>query len=83
MFYIKYRGYSVVYTGDFNSMSDRHLGAAYIDRLEPDLLISESTYATTIRDTKRTRERNFLMHVQEVLEQGGKVLIPCFALGRA
>ena len=63
MFYIKYKGYSVVYTGDFNSLSDRHLGAAYIDRLEPDLVISESTYATTIRDTKRTRERIFLMHV--------------------
>jgi integrator complex subunit 11 len=63
MFYIKYKGHTVVYSGDFNSLSDRHLGAAYIDRLEPDLLISESTYATTIRDTKRTRERNFLMHV--------------------
>lgn len=83
MFYIKYKGHSLVYTGDFNSLSDRHLGGAYIDSLAPDLLISESTYATVIRDSKRTRERNFLMHVQEVLDKGGKVLIPVFALGRA
>jgi integrator complex subunit 11 len=31
MFYIKYKNHTVVYTGDFNSLSDRHLGAAYID----------------------------------------------------
>lgn len=83
MFYIKYKGHTVVYTGDFNSLADRHLGGAYIDNLQPDLLISESTYATVIRDSKRTRERNFLLHIQDVLDKGGKVLIPVFALGRA
>lgn len=51
---------SVVYTGDYNMTPDRHLGAAWIDACEPDLLITESTYATTIRDSKRTRERDFL-----------------------
>ena len=35
---------------------DRHLGAAWADRCEPTVLISESTYATTIRDSKRCRE---------------------------
>jgi integrator complex subunit 11 len=34
---------SVVYTGDFNSTADRHLGAAAIDSLRPDLLITETT----------------------------------------
>jgi len=38
----------VVYTGDYNMKPDRHLGATEIDRCEPDLLVSESTYATTI-----------------------------------
>ena len=28
---------------------DRHLGAAWIDRCQPDLLITESTYAATVR----------------------------------
>jgi len=49
--------------GDFNMTPDRHLGAAEIDQVEPDLLISESTYATTIRDSKRARERDFLKKV--------------------
>lgn len=63
MFHIKYKNVSIVYTGDYNSIADRHLGGAYIDQLQPDLVISESTYATIVRDSKRTRERNFLMHV--------------------
>ncbi len=32
---------------------DRHLGAAWIDKVRPDVIITESTYATTIRDSKR------------------------------
>uniref|UniRef100_A0A8C1CXA4 Integrator complex subunit 11 n=1 Tax=Cyprinus carpio carpio TaxID=630221 RepID=A0A8C1CXA4_CYPCA len=69
--------------GDYNMTPDRHLGAAWIDKCRPDLLISESTYATTIRDSKRCRERDFLKKVHETVERGGKVLIPVFALGRA
>ena len=62
---------------------DRHLGAAWIDKCRPDLLITESTYATTIRDSKRCRERDFLKKVHDCVDKGGKVLIPVFALGRA
>ncbi|CAG03810.1 unnamed protein product [Tetraodon nigroviridis] len=69
--------------GDYNMTPDRHLGAAWIDKCRPDILISESTYATTIRDSKRCRERDFLKKVHETIERGGKVLIPVFALGRA
>lgn len=83
MFLVKSGQQSVVYTGDFNMTPDRHLGSAWIDKCRPDLLITESTYATTIRDSKRCRERDFLMKVRECVERGGKVLIPVFALGRA
>ena len=83
MFCVKSGQQSVVYTGDFNMTPDRHLGSAWIDKCRPDLLITESTYATTIRDSKRLRERDFLMKVRECVERGGKVLIPVFALGRA
>jgi len=83
MFHVKSGQQSVVYTGDFNMTPDRHLGSAWIDKCRPNLLITESTYATTIRDSKRLRERDFLMKVRECVERGGKVLIPVFALGRA
>ncbi|XP_046396864.1 integrator complex subunit 11 [Ischnura elegans] len=83
MFRIRVGSQSLVYTGDYNMTPDRHLGAAWIDKCHPDLLISESTYATTIRDSKRCRERDFLKKVHECVDRGGKVLIPVFALGRA
>ncbi|KAJ3092535.1 Integrator complex subunit 11 [Quaeritorhiza haematococci] len=83
MFHIRVGNQSVVYTGDYNMTPDRHLGAAWIDRCRPDVLITETTYATTIRDSKRARERDFLKKVHDCVNNGGKVLIPVFALGRA
>ena len=83
MFLVKVGNQSVLYTGDYNMTPDRHLGCAWVDRCSPTVLISESTYATTIRDSKRCRERDFLKKVYNVVEAGGKVLIPVFALGRA
>ncbi|PIN11331.1 putative cleavage and polyadenylation specificity factor (CPSF subunit) [Handroanthus impetiginosus] len=83
MFYVKVGNSAVVYTGDYNMTPDRHLGAAQIDRLQLDLVITESTYATTYRDSKYVREREFLKVVHKCVAGGGKVLIPTFALGRA
>lgn len=83
MFHVRVGSQSLVYTGDYNMTPDRHLGAAWIDKCRPDLLITESTYATTIRDSKRCRERDFLKKVHDCVDRGGKILIPVFALGRA
>ncbi|KAJ1731080.1 Integrator complex subunit 11 [Coemansia biformis] len=83
MVYARCGNESVVYTGDYNMTPDRHLGAAWIDKVRPDVLITETTYGTTIRDSKRARERDFLEKVHACVARGGKVLIPCFALGRA
>ncbi|KAI9482931.1 MAG: beta-lactamase-like protein [Benjaminiella poitrasii] len=83
MIYVRVGQESVVYTGDYNMTPDRHLGSAWIDKVRPDVLITESTYATTIRDSKRSRERDFLAKVYECVSNGGNVLIPVFALGRA
>lgn len=41
MFYAKVGDAALVYTGDYNMVPDRHLGAAQIDRLQLDLVISE------------------------------------------
>lgn len=60
--------------------------AAWIDKCRPNLLITESTYATTIRDSKRCRERDFLKKVHETVERGGKVAtagVGTWALGYA
>lgn len=53
-----------VSAGDFNTVPERHLAGASIPRLCPDLLISESTYATSIREDRRSRERALLNMVR-------------------
>ncbi|KAL6121931.1 Cleavage and polyadenylation specificity factor subunit [Nucleospora cyclopteri] len=83
MFYIRYKDKSMIYTGDFSTIADKHLRAATIDTLRPDLLITESTYGGILRDCRRNKERKFLQAIQDTIDRKGKVLIPIFALGRA
>lgn len=66
--------FSFYFVGDFNMTPDRHLGAAHVPySIRPDLLITETTYATTIRDSKRARERDFLKKIHDTVLNGGKV----------
>jgi integrator complex subunit 11 len=59
-------GVSPVPAGDYNTSADRHLRSAVLpSQLRPDLLISEATYATTLRDSKKTRERELVGEVRE------------------
>ncbi|OII77999.1 RNA-metabolising metallo-beta-lactamase family protein [Cryptosporidium andersoni] len=83
MFHVEVGNESIVYTGDYNMVRDRHLGPASIKKLFPDVLLSESTYATYIRPSRRSTERVFCEMILQCLEKGGKVLIPVFAVGRA
>eukprot|EP00759_Apiculatamorpha_spiralis_P032226 PhF_6_TR33711/c0_g1_i1/m.49470/K13148/CPSF3L, INTS11; integrator complex subunit 11 len=84
MFHVRVGDHTVLYSGDYNMTADRHLGPAEMPSgIDCDVFITESTYATTVRDSKRQRERVFLEHVQNAVRKGGKVLIPVFALGRA
>ena len=83
MFLIDINGNRVTYTGDCNTIIDRHLSGAYMPKIFPDVLMTETTYGDKIRQTKRIREREFLKKIEETLSKGGKVLIPIFALGRA
>ncbi len=43
MFYVRVGDQSVVYTGDYNMTPDRHLGAAWIEKLRPDVRRSAAT----------------------------------------
>ena len=83
MFLIDINGNRITYTGDCNTIIDRHLSGAYMPKIYPDILMTETTYGDKIRETKRIREREFIKKIEETLSRGGKVLIPIFALGRA
>ncbi|XP_045501529.1 cleavage and polyadenylation specificity factor 73 [Colias croceus] len=83
MFMIEIAGVKVLYTGDFSRQEDRHLMAAEIPSVHPDVLITESTYGTHIHEKREERESRFTSLVSDIVTRGGRCLIPVFALGRA
>jgi putative mRNA 3-end processing factor len=82
---LEIEGYTVVFTGDFNTNDTNLLRGADVYNLprNPDVVIMEATYASTDHPPRERLEREFVESVKEVIEQGGSVLIPSFALGRA
>lgn len=83
MFMVEIAGVRVLYTGDFSREEDRHLKEAEIPPYRPDVLIVESTYGLQVHESQRIREQRFTDHVSRVVRDGGRVLMPVFALGRA
>ncbi|KAF4519085.1 hypothetical protein B566_EDAN001677 [Ephemera danica] len=83
MFMIEIAGVKILYTGDFSRQEDRHLMAAEIPNVHPDVLITESTYGTHIHEKREEREGRFTGLVNDIVNRGGRCLIPVFALGRA
>ncbi|MFN3804269.1 MAG: MBL fold metallo-hydrolase [Pyrobaculum sp.] len=78
-------GKTVVFTGDFNTVDTNLLRGADVYNLpkDPDVVIMEATYASTSHPPRESLEKEFVNAVIEVVESGGTVLIPSFALGRA
>jgi len=76
-------GVRVLYTGDFSREEDRHLMAAEMPTIKPDVLIVESTYGTHIHEKREDRENRFTSTIHDIVARGGRCLIPVFALGRA
>merc|ERR1711981_917996 len=83
MFMIEIAGVRLLYTGDFSRMEDRHLHSAEVPEVKPDVLICESTFGTRLLEKQDVREKRFTNKVHEIIQRGGRCLIPVFALGRA
>ncbi|KAL6329463.1 hypothetical protein AAG906_021158 [Vitis piasezkii] len=73
MFMVDIAGVRVLYTGDYSREED----------LLPDICIIESTYGVQLHQPRHVREKRFTDVIHSTISQGGRVLIPAFALGRA
>ncbi|CAC44310.2 Cleavage and polyadenylation specificity factor subunit 3 [Caenorhabditis elegans] len=82
-FMIEIAGVRVLYTGDFSCLEDRHLCAAEIPPITPQVLITESTYGTQTHEDRAVREKRFTQMVHDIVTRGGRCLIPAFAIGPA
>ncbi|KAL2928502.1 Cleavage and polyadenylation specificity factor subunit 3-I [Bienertia sinuspersici] len=83
MFMVDIAGVRVLYTGDYSREEDRHLRVAEIPQFSPDVCIIESTYGVQLHQPRHVREKLFTDVIHSTVAQGGRVLIPAFALGRA
>lgn len=80
MYRIDDGGNDVVFTGDINTVDTRLLKGASPPKCHT--LVMESTYAGRSHPPRKEVEKSFLAKVEEVLDRGGKVIIPAFAVGR-
>ncbi|NPA96417.1 MAG: MBL fold metallo-hydrolase [Crenarchaeota archaeon] len=76
-------GTSVLYTGDVNTIDTRLVKGADLSGVEANVMIIESTYGNVDHPDRREVEEKFIDAVKSVIEDGGNVLIPAFALGRS
>ena len=87
MFLINIAGLNIFFTGDYSREPDRHLLSA--EPPDPastgkiDVLITESTFGISSSPPRSERETGLLRAITNIINRGGKVLMPVFALGRA
>jgi Cft2 family RNA processing exonuclease len=74
---------TVLVSGDLSFSPMRATPEAEIPPVKPDALILETTYGGRLHANRRAEEQRLIDSVSRVIERGGRVLIPAFALGRA
>lgn len=74
---------SVLLSGDISITDQLTVLGMPRPRFRPDVLVCESTYGSRLHASRRAEEQRLVDTVFETLREGGKVLIPAFALGRA
>lgn len=83
MFFIEIGGIKVLFTGDYSREEDRHLNIAEVPQTRPDVLITESTFGTATHESRPEKETKLTNLIHSTLTNGGRCLLPVFALGRA
>ena len=80
---VEAEGKRILYTGDINTRDTRLIRGSSPPDVEVDVLIIESTYADSDHEDRVETEAKFVQRVREVVEGGGTVLVPAFAVGRS
>ncbi|KAK7526030.1 beta-lactamase-like protein [Phyllosticta citriasiana] len=84
MFLIEIAGLKILFTGDYSREEDRHLISAEVPKnVKVDVLITESTFGIASHIPRLEREAALMKSITGILNRGGRVLLPVFALGRA
>ena len=74
---------NILFTGDYSVTPQKTVPGLEVPDIHVDILITESTYGNRMHSDRKASENKLVQTVSEVIENGGKVLIPAFAIGRA
>lgn len=74
---------SVLMTGDVSVANQLTIPGMVVPQCRPDVMVMESTYGNRQHADRAQQEASLALRVAEVIEAGGKVLVPAFAVGRA
>jgi Cft2 family RNA processing exonuclease len=74
---------NLLLTGDISISPQRTVDGAKPPAFSPDIIITETTYGGRLHANRAVQERKMVEAVAKTVTEGGKILIPAFALGRA
>jgi putative mRNA 3-end processing factor len=80
---IEVGGKKILYTSDFNTIQTRICRGAKVPRKKYDAVVIESTYAMHEHPERKQLEKDFVKDIKTTVNDGGKVLVPAFAVGRS
>lgn len=81
--HIELDGKKILYTGDIKTTDTLLLKGADTRFPETDIMVCECTYGGRDHPPRAGVDKEFLSKVHSVVDKGGSVLIPVFALGRS
>ncbi len=73
----------LVMTGDLSVSPQRTVQSAKPPRINADAIVLESTYGGREHANRKYEEQRLIDTLKQITENGGRALIPAFALGRA
>jgi putative mRNA 3-end processing factor len=74
---------TVFFTGDFNLTETRLLEKANVDGAQADAVVMEATYSDKDHPKREDMEKELVLSCNQIVENGGTVLIPAFSVGRS
>lgn len=76
-------GGSIVFSGDVSVADQLSVAGVFVPAIKPQVLVLESTYGSRLHAHRPAQEDRLVDRVADCLDEGGRVLFPTFALGRA
>jgi len=76
-------GMSCLVTGDISQADQHSVAGLAMPKEGSRIVVAESTYGGRMHSDRKTEENRFVAKARQVLDRGGKLVVPAFALGRA